>query len=148
MAGPTTESLDTDLNDLRIEFKELRADFHRFEVGMITSIAELEKSNHASIAELEKSNRASINRLELDLAKYEAVSSLFRSFALAALGTAITGFVAMIWTARSTSSRLTALEAQVGRLENRMERIEANIDRLIQSRFVEPVKAAPAGKSQ
>ena len=55
MAGATTESLDDD-------FQELRTDFHRLEINVGTSIANLERSVNASIA-----------RVEIAQAKQEAV---------------------------------------------------------------------------
>ncbi len=137
MAGPTTESLDVD-------FKELRADFHRLEVGVTNSIANLERSINASIA-----------RVEITQAKQEAVLGVFRSIVLGSLGAAITCILTTVWSAGATSSKINAiqsqvdrlesnLQSQVGRLENRLDRIEAGINRL--SPIPESAKTATISK--
>ncbi len=113
MLGPTTESLDLD-------YKELRGDFHRLEVNVGTSIANLERSVNASIA-----------RVEIALAKQEAVLGVFRAIVLGSLGAAITCILTTVWSAGATSSIMDASQAQVGRLENRLDRIESSINRLV-----------------
>jgi len=113
MAGPTTESLDVD-------FKELRADFHRMEVNVGTSIANLERSVNASIA-----------RVEIAQAKQEAVLGVFRAIVLGSLGAAITGILATVWSAGATSTKMDASQAQIGRLGDRLDRIELSINRLV-----------------
>ncbi len=134
MAGPTTEILDSDL-------KDLRADFHRLEVGVANSIATSERSVIASIT-----------RVELAQAKQEAVLGVFRAIVLGTAGAAITGILTTVWSAGATSSKINALQSQVdrievslksqadrleaslqsqiGRLENRLDRIESSINRL------------------
>ncbi len=126
MAGPTTESLDVD-------FKELRADFHRTEVNVGTSIANLERSVNASIT-----------RVEIGQAKQEAVLGVFRAIVLGSLGAAITGILATVWSAGATSSKMDSNQAQVARLENRLERIESSINRLVSPS--EMSKTGTAGK--
>ncbi len=126
MAGPTTESLDVD-------FKELRADFHRMEVNVGTSIANLERSVNASIA-----------RVEIAQAKQEAVLGVFRAIVLGSLGAAITCILTTVWSAGVTSSKLNALQSQVDRMENRLDRIESSINRLVPP--TETSKTGTAGK--
>ena len=78
VAGPTTESLDVD-------FKGLRSDFHRLEVGVANSLTALERSVIASIA-----------RVEIAQAKQEAVLGVFRAIVLGSLGAAITGILTTV----------------------------------------------------
>ena len=113
MAGPTTEILDSDL-------KDLRADFHRLEVGVANSIATSERSVIASVT-----------RVELAQAKQEAVLGVFRAILLGSIGAAITGILATVWSAGITSSKINSLQSQVDRLEIRLERIESSINRLV-----------------
>ncbi len=113
MAGPTTEILDSDL-------KDLRADFHRLEVGVASSISNSERSVNTSIA-----------RLEVAQAKQEAVLGIFRANVLGTAGAAITGILTTVWAAEATSSKLNTLQSQVDRLENRLDRIELSINRLV-----------------
>ena len=124
MAGPTTASLNVD-------FKELRADFHRMKVGVGNSIANLERSVTASIA-----------RVEIAQTKQDALLGVFRAIVLGSLGTAVAGILATAWSAGFTSAKINAIQSQVdrlesniqshvGRLENRLERIETSINRLI-----------------
>ena len=126
MAGPTTEILDSDL-------KDLRADFHRLEVGVANSIAGSERSVNASIA-----------RLEVAQAKQEAVLGIFRAIVLGTAGAAITGILTTVWAAGATSSKLNSLQSQVDRLESRLDRIESSINRLVVP--IEAPKTARSGK--
>ena len=134
MAGPTTEIFDSDL-------KDLRADFHRLEVGVANSIAGLERSVNSSIA-----------RVEVAPAKQEAVLGVFRAIVLGTAGAAITGMLTTVWSAGAISSQINALQSQVdrievglksradrlaanlqsqvGRLENRLDRIDSSINHL------------------
>ena len=137
MAGPTTEILDSDL-------KDLRADFHRLEVGVANSIAGLERSVNSSIAGLERSVSSSIARVELAQAKQEAVLGVFRAIVLGTAGAAITGVLTTVWSAGATSSKISAIQSQVDRLENRLDRIDSSINRLMPP--TEPPKIGPPAR--
>lgn len=123
MAGPTTETLDPDLKDLRVGFRRL---------ALIVA---------SSVGSLERSVDASIARVEIAQAKQEVLLVVLRAIVLCTAGAAITGIFATVLSAGDTSSKLDALQSQFdrldtrvrsqfGRLENRLDRIESSINRL------------------
>jgi len=125
MPGPTTEILNDDL-------KELRADFHRLEVSVATSLGKVETASTAAIGKLETTTANAVGRLEVALAKQGAEIGVFRGVVLATAGAALTGILATVWTGGATSARLGDLERRVERIEGRFDRIETGIGKLVE----------------
>ena len=138
MPGPTTEAVNDDV-------KELRADFHRFEVALTQTITRLEVGLRAEIGRVEVGWGAKIAGVDKAVGQLAAQFALFKWLLGLALVTSLSGVISSAYWAGALASRVTALESRaektdgrldrievrLGGIDSRLERIEANLARVL-----------------
>lgn len=116
MPGPTTEAVNDDV-------KELRGELHRAELALTKSIADVEAGLRGEIARVELSLTESIAGVANSLAGLKGEFAAFRWMLGLTLGLLISGIAAAIWSSGSTSAKLDAMDARIGRIEAAVARI-------------------------
>jgi hypothetical protein len=134
VAGPTTEVLNDDIKELKVEIKEIKAEIKEIK-------ADLRRGDDEIKADLRRGDdllRQDFHKIAVGLAELNGEAKVYLGVAKWAVAfvvtTALTSGVAGIWWASSVNAKVEGLRSEIhektGTISSRIDKIEASINKI------------------